>query len=228
MFVVSIWIICNAFLGQGFVCLLIGLNFQFTQKSVVGTPCSFRQFEVFVYLRHGFVCLLVKLNFQLTQILVRGTSFLFFNLNCFNIYKRKKKNTLQLWDQRFRRNSPFCKLCVKLRSRSYTYAMSLFVCSSGWTFSWLKNHSSERHWCFFNLNFEYISRPWVSLLIEWTFSLLKKTVLRTSFLFFQFEVFVYIYLHLQDIVDKLMPFLPQLSDFVPLRNGFYNFRAQID
>ena len=33
---------------------------------------------------------------------------------------------------------------------------------------------------------------------------------------------------LQDILDKLMHFLPQLSNFVPLKNGFYSFRAQID
>ena len=33
---------------------------------------------------------------------------------------------------------------------------------------------------------------------------------------------------LQDSLDKLMHFLPQLSDFVPLRNGFYSFRAQTD
>ena len=31
---------------------------------------------------------------------------------------------------------------------------------------------------------------------------------------------------LQDPLDELMHFLPQLSDFVPLRNGFYSFRAQ--
>ena len=31
---------------------------------------------------------------------------------------------------------------------------------------------------------------------------------------------------LQDSLDKLMLFLPQLSDFVPIRNGFYSFRAQ--
>ena len=31
---------------------------------------------------------------------------------------------------------------------------------------------------------------------------------------------------LQDSLDKLMHFLPQLSDFVPLRNGYYSFRAQ--
>ena len=31
---------------------------------------------------------------------------------------------------------------------------------------------------------------------------------------------------LRDSLDKLMHFLPQLSDFVPLRNGFYGFRAQ--
>ena len=31
---------------------------------------------------------------------------------------------------------------------------------------------------------------------------------------------------LQDSLDDLMHFLPQLSDFVPLRNGFYSFRAQ--
>ena len=31
---------------------------------------------------------------------------------------------------------------------------------------------------------------------------------------------------LQDSLDKLMHFLPQLSDFVPLKNGFYSFRAQ--
>ena len=31
---------------------------------------------------------------------------------------------------------------------------------------------------------------------------------------------------LQVSLDKLMHFLPQLSDFVPLRNGFYSFRAQ--
>ena len=31
---------------------------------------------------------------------------------------------------------------------------------------------------------------------------------------------------LQDSLDKLMYFLPQLSDFVPLRNGFLSFRAQ--
>ena len=33
---------------------------------------------------------------------------------------------------------------------------------------------------------------------------------------------------LQDSLDKLMHFLPQLSDFVPLRNGFYSFREQTD
>ena len=31
---------------------------------------------------------------------------------------------------------------------------------------------------------------------------------------------------LQDTLDKLMLFLPQLSEFVPLKNGFYSFRAQ--
>ena len=31
---------------------------------------------------------------------------------------------------------------------------------------------------------------------------------------------------LQDSLDKLMHFVPQLSDFVPLKNGFYSFRAQ--
>ena len=31
---------------------------------------------------------------------------------------------------------------------------------------------------------------------------------------------------LQDSLDKRMHFLPQLSDFVPLRNEFYIFRAQ--
>ena len=30
---------------------------------------------------------------------------------------------------------------------------------------------------------------------------------------------------LQDSLDKLMHFLPQLSDFVPLKNGFYSYRA---
>ena len=29
-------------------------------------------------------------------------------------------------------------------------------------------------------------------------------------------------------LDKLMHFLPQRSDFVPLKNGFYGFRAQAD
>ena len=33
---------------------------------------------------------------------------------------------------------------------------------------------------------------------------------------------------LQDTLDKLMRFLPQLSDFVPLKSGFYIFRAQTD
>ena len=33
---------------------------------------------------------------------------------------------------------------------------------------------------------------------------------------------------LQDKLDKRMHFLPQLSDFVPLKNGFYSFRAQAD
>ena len=33
---------------------------------------------------------------------------------------------------------------------------------------------------------------------------------------------------LQDTLDKLMHFLSQLSDFVPLKNGFYSFRAQTD
>ena len=33
---------------------------------------------------------------------------------------------------------------------------------------------------------------------------------------------------LQDSHDKLMHFLPQLSDFVPLRNGLYSLRAQTD
>ena len=32
---------------------------------------------------------------------------------------------------------------------------------------------------------------------------------------------------LQDTLDKLMHFLPQLSDFVPLKNGFCSSRAQI-
>ena len=30
----------------------------------------------------------------------------------------------------------------------------------------------------------------------------------------------------QDSLDKLMHSLPQLSDFVPFRNGLYSFRAQ--
>ena len=43
----------------------------------------------------------------------------------------------------------------------------------------------------------------------------------------------YIYLphrffDLQDSLNKLMHFLLQLSDFVPLKNGFYSFRAQTD
>ena len=33
---------------------------------------------------------------------------------------------------------------------------------------------------------------------------------------------------LQDSLDERMHFLPQLSDFVPLRNVFYSFRAQTD
>ena len=33
---------------------------------------------------------------------------------------------------------------------------------------------------------------------------------------------------LQDTLDKRIHFLPQLSDFVPLTNGFYSFRAQTD
>ena len=33
---------------------------------------------------------------------------------------------------------------------------------------------------------------------------------------------------LQDTLDNLMHFLPQLSDFVPIKNGFYSFRAQTD
>ena len=32
----------------------------------------------------------------------------------------------------------------------------------------------------------------------------------------------------QDTLDKLMHFLPQLSDFVPVKNGFYSSRAQTD
>ena len=32
----------------------------------------------------------------------------------------------------------------------------------------------------------------------------------------------------QDTLDKVMHFLPQLSDFVTLQNGFYSFRAQTD
>ena len=31
---------------------------------------------------------------------------------------------------------------------------------------------------------------------------------------------------LQDTLDKLMHFFPQLSDFIPLKKGFYSFRAQ--
>ena len=37
----------------------------------------------------------------------------------------------------------------------------------------------------------------------------------------------YVY-DLQDALDKLMQFLRQLSDCVPLKNGFYSFRAQTD
>ena len=33
---------------------------------------------------------------------------------------------------------------------------------------------------------------------------------------------------LQNSLDKLTHFLPQLSDFVPLKNGFYSFRALTD
>ena len=33
---------------------------------------------------------------------------------------------------------------------------------------------------------------------------------------------------LQDLLDKLTHFLPQLSDFVPLKNGVFSFGAQID
>ena len=33
---------------------------------------------------------------------------------------------------------------------------------------------------------------------------------------------------LQESLDKLMHFLPQRSDFVPIKNGFYSFRAQTD
>ena len=33
---------------------------------------------------------------------------------------------------------------------------------------------------------------------------------------------------LQDTLDKVRHFLPQLSDFVPLENGFCSFRVQID
>ena len=33
---------------------------------------------------------------------------------------------------------------------------------------------------------------------------------------------------LQDAIDKLMHFLPQLPYFFPLKNGFYSFRAQTD
>ena len=33
---------------------------------------------------------------------------------------------------------------------------------------------------------------------------------------------------LQDALDKLMHFLPQLSEVVPLNNGFHSFRAQTD
>ena len=33
---------------------------------------------------------------------------------------------------------------------------------------------------------------------------------------------------LQDILDKLMHFLPQLSDVVPLKNGFFSICARID
>ena len=32
----------------------------------------------------------------------------------------------------------------------------------------------------------------------------------------------------QDSLNKLMHFLPQLSDLVPLKNGFCSFRAQTD
>ena len=33
---------------------------------------------------------------------------------------------------------------------------------------------------------------------------------------------------LPNLLGKLMHFLPQLSDFVTLKNGFYSFRAQTD
>ena len=32
----------------------------------------------------------------------------------------------------------------------------------------------------------------------------------------------------RDILDKLTHFLPKLSEFVPLENGVYSFRAHID
>ena len=37
-----------------------------------------------------------------------------------------------------------------------------------------------------------------------------------------------LYIYNLDSLDTLMHSLPQLSDFVPLRNGFYSFRAQTD
>ena len=33
---------------------------------------------------------------------------------------------------------------------------------------------------------------------------------------------------LQEKIDEWVHFLSQLSDFVPLSNGFYSFRAQTD
>ena len=36
------------------------------------------------------------------------------------------------------------------------------------------------------------------------------------------------YVDLKDTLDKLMHFLPQPSDFVPLKNAFYSFRSPID
>ena len=36
------------------------------------------------------------------------------------------------------------------------------------------------------------------------------------------------YYDLQDTLDKLMHFLTKLSDVVPLKKGFYSFRAQTD
>ena len=102
------------------------------------------------------------------------------------------KNTLQLRDKKFRRNSYLQAVCDTpiTRITGYVSSLRIWVGDSPWNY---------------NVACTGVNR------------VMLKTPPSPHRLY-----------DLQDSLDKLMHFLPQLSDFVPLKNRFFSLRAHTD